>query len=252
MIPYFVFEEINLGFVRIQFWGLMLVTAILVGLWILWKETKKLNISGNIILNLALIIVIGSLVGARFYYVLNELPYFIENPVDIFKVWQGGMGFFGGLIFAVFFGWLYLKKKGIKFFIISDIVVISLAIGEAITRIGCFCIHDHLGKVTNFPLGIQYMGEVRHETALYSLVNTLILFIVLLILRRKEIGKKEGFLTAFYMVWYGAITFFIYSLRATDLPGSDPTWGILRPSQYFSLLLFILGLVIFIKKIKRA
>lgn len=244
MIPYFFLTEINFGLVKIQFWGLMLVLGFLVGLWLFRRQARKLNISDNIIFDLALIILISALVGARFLFVLNEWSYFSQNPIDIFKVWQGGMAFFGGLILAVFFGWLYLKKKGIKFWLVSDIIVISLAIGEAITRIGCFFIHDHLGKITTVPWGIQYLGETRHETSLYSFISCLLLFILLLILKNKNFGRKEGFLTGIYLVWYGLFSFFIYGLRATDLPGSDPFWGFLRPSQYFCLILFFLGVIL--------
>jgi len=250
MIPYFSLEEIDIGFVKIQFWGLMFALGLIFGLWQFFREAKKIKIE-KIVFDLALIIIVSAIAGARLYFILNELPYFSENPLEIFKVWQGGMGFYGGLVFAVFAGFLYLKKKGIKFWLVSDIMVISLAIGEAITRIGCFFIHDHLGKITALPWGIKYLGEVRHETSLYSFLSAIILFIVLMILRKKKIGQKEGFLTAFYLVWYGLVSFFIYGLRATDLAGSDPVWGWLRPSQYFSLLLLVLGLILLIKKTKK-
>ncbi|MFA5070471.1 MAG: prolipoprotein diacylglyceryl transferase [Patescibacteria group bacterium] len=247
MIPYFSLEEIDIGFVKIQIWGLMFALGLIFGLWQFFREAKKIK-TEKIVFDLALVIIISALVGARAYFVLNEWSYFRENLLDVFKVWEGGLGFYGGLIFAVTFGWLYLKKKGIKFWLVSDIMVISLALGEAITRLGCFLIHDHWGKITALPWGIEYLGEVRHETSLYSFLSSLILFIILLILRKKFIGQKEGFLTAFYLTWYGLISFFIYGLRATDLPGSDPFWGILRPSQYFSLLLLVLGIVLFAKR----
>ena len=244
MIPYFSFSEIDLGFIKIQVWGLLLASGFLLGLWFFRKQARKKNINDNTIFDLALVILASALIGARLFYVLNEWSYFVKNPLDIVRVWQGGMAFFGGLIFAVLLGWLYLKKKGIRFWPVSDIVVISLALGEAMARIGCFFIHDHLGRLTTLPWGIKYLGQVRHETALYSFLSTLILFLVLLILRKKKIGEKESFPTAFYLVWYGLFSFFIYGLRATDLPGSDPVWGCLRPSQYFCLVLFALGMIL--------
>lgn len=247
MIPYFSVTEIDIGFIKIQFWGLMFALGLIFGLWLFYREAKKIKL-GKIVFDLALVIILSALVGARLYFVLNEWSYFQENPLDIFKVWQGGMGFYGGLIFAVFAGFLYLRKKGIQFWLVSDIMVISLALGEAITRIGCFFIHDHWGKITALPWGIKYLGEIRHETSLYSFFSVLILFLVLLILRRKPIGRKESFLTSLYLIWYGIISFFIYGLRATDLPGSDPFWGCFRPSQYFCLLLLILGIILFLKK----
>jgi phosphatidylglycerol:prolipoprotein diacylglycerol transferase len=247
MIPYFSVTEIDIGFVKIQFWGLMFALGLIFGLWLLFREAKKIKLE-NIVFDLALVIILSALVGARLYFVLNEWPYFLRYPLDVFKVWQGGMGFFGGLIFAVLFGWLYLKKKGIKFWLVSDIMVISLALGEAITRIGCFFIHDHWGKITTLPWGVKYLGEIRIDTSLYSFLSALVLFFFLLILRRKPIGQREGFLTSIYLIWYGIISFFIYGLRATDLPGSDPFWGCLRPSQYFSLLLLVLGIVLSAKK----
>jgi len=251
MIPYKVYDIIDLGLIEISTWGLFVSLGFLAGILFLFYEAKKKKFDFNILPDLALGVMISAFIGARILYVFNDFSYFYHNPIDIFKIWEGGLAWYGGLVGAVIFGVLYTKIKKINFWNITDSVAPALALGEFFGRIGCFMVHDHLGRLTNVPWAINYFGEMRHETAMYSSLLGLFLFIFLLFIRKVRKFQKPGYISSFYMILSGLITFFIYGLRSADLPFSDPFWGPLRPSQYFSLILLILGIIILIKIVKR-
>ncbi|MFH0952494.1 MAG: prolipoprotein diacylglyceryl transferase [Patescibacteria group bacterium] len=241
MIPYFELTTINIGPLDIQFWGLMVALGFLVGILFLVHYSQKQGIASSKILDLGLWVILSSIVGSRLFYVINEWTYFTAHPIEMLYIWEGGLAWYGGMILALLAGYIFLRRNKLPMLKIMDGAVIGLAIGEAIGRIGCFFIHDHLGQPTNLPWGIEINGIVRHETALYSIVATLAIFVVLIITQRTERGKQTGRLTALYFLLYGITSFLIYQFRATDLPGSDPLWGALRPSQIFSVIAFLAG-----------
>jgi phosphatidylglycerol---prolipoprotein diacylglyceryl transferase len=251
MIPYHVYDIINLGFIEISIWGLFVSLGFLLAILFLFFEARKKKFDINILPDLALGALISSFLGARILYVFNDFSYFFHNPIDIFKIWEGGLAWYGGVAGAIIFGYFYTRKKKISFWQLTDSVAPALALGEFVGRIGCFMVHDHLGRLTNVPWAINYYGEMRHETAMYSSLLGFLLFVFLLLIRKVKKFQKPGYISSFYMILYGAITFFIYGLRSVDLPFSDPFWGPLRPSQYFSLLLLILGIITLIKIAKR-
>jgi prolipoprotein diacylglyceryltransferase len=107
-----------------------------------------------------------------------------------------------------------------------------------------------MGRITKLPWGLQYFGEVRHETAMYSGIAGLILFIVLWVTRKRKSMQVRGLVTSIFMIVYGLSSFLIYHLRATDLPGSDPRIWIFTPSQYFAAGLFFIVIIILIRIIR--
>jgi prolipoprotein diacylglyceryl transferase len=240
-MPYFEIYIIKIGPLEIYFWGLMVALGFSAAIALLAYYSKKIGLKTEKVLDLSLWLVVSGLIGARLFYVINEWPYFSRNLAEIIYIWQGGLAWYGGVILAAVTGWWYLRRNNISFGKVSDIAVMSLALGEMIGRVGCLAIHDHLGKPTNAPWGVEIAGAVRHETAFYSIVATLVIFITLWLIRRVKWGKMVGNLTALYLIMYGISSFFIYQYRAVDLPGSDPVIGALRPSQLFSVLALLVG-----------
>ena len=165
----------------------------------------------------------------------------------MFKVWQGGMAIYGGYIGAVVAGVVFAWRKKINFWKIADIIVFSLPLGLFVGRIGCFFIHDHLGKVTSVPWAVDYLGQGRHENAMYLSLNGLILFLVFLWLKKKP--RFRGFYTTFFMIWYGFVRFWLDFCREVEgvFPTGDPHWLGLTPSQYVSIIMFVAGIVLFIR-----
>ncbi|MDD5567042.1 MAG: prolipoprotein diacylglyceryl transferase [Patescibacteria group bacterium] len=252
MIPYFEIYSFNLGPVTINVWGFFIALAFLAATLLGYREAKRRGLAGESVLDLAIVILIASLIGGRIFYVFNEWGYYHDNLIEALKIWEGGLGIYGGFIGAVLAGWAYLRLKKLPFWTFADAIGFVLPLGLAIGRIGCFLIHDHLGRITALPWGIKTAdGTIRHETALYEIVFGLVVFGLFVWLRNKPwFQKQTGRLILVFFVLYGLFRFFSDMLRATDLPGSDPVvWLGLHPSQFFSLGAIAIGLLaLFLKR----
>ncbi len=244
MIPYRVYDKITLGPITIYTWGLMVGIAFIVGLFLALKEAKRKGVEADKIINLAILILIGSFLGARSVYIFQYLDYYLANPLDILKVWQGGVVFYGGLGGALLFGWFYIKKSKLNFWEVADIVAPATALGIFIGRIGCSLINDHIGSITALPWGIKYIdGALRHPVAEYLSLSGLILFFFLWMIRRKI--KKVGMLFLIFLLWYSLARFFLGFTRCNDLPVCDLRWWGMTFSQWGSIgILVIIGIAI--------
>ena len=246
MIPYLLFEKIDLGPISIQVWGLFVVLAFCFALFIAYHEAKRLKISSRHIFNLGAYSLLGALVGARLFYVAVHWNFYYRNFLDIFKIWQGGLILYGGAIFAFLIDLMYIRKHKLNFWQIADLAAPAVAFGLFVGRIGCFAIHDHLGKVMDrpWPWGINYFGEIRHETALYSALNGLLMFLGMWMIRKRI--KKEGVLFLIFLVWYSVARFIIDAFRDFDIR----VWG-LTGSQYISIILFLVAAYLLLFRFKR-
>lgn len=256
MIPYFEIGSLGLGPITINVWGCLVAAGLLIGVLVSLAEAKRKNQSVPIILDLAIIIIIAAFVGARIFFILNEWPQYQHQLLDILKVWEGGLGIYGGIAGAFLAGWLYLRIKKQSFWAHADTIAYSLPIGLAIGRLGCFLVHDHLGRLTTVPWGVKFAdGTNRHDMALYEILFGLIVFIVFTVWRKKpSLANQPGRLTGLFLVFYGIFRFVADFWRATDLAGSDPvTYLNLHPSQWFSLLTIAGGILVmvFVKRPKQ-
>ncbi len=244
MIPYQVYDKITLGPITLYTWGLMVGIAFIVGLFVALREAKRKGIEADKIINLAILVLIGSFVGARLVYVFQYLNYYLANPLDILKVWQGGVVFYGGLGGALLLGWAYIKKSKLSFWKVADTVAPSAALGIFIGRIGCLLINDHIGAITALPWGIKYISDVlRHPVAGYLSLNGLILFLFLWLIRKK-VGKV-GLLFLVFLFWYAATRFFLDFTRCSDLPLCDLRWWGMTFSQWGSIgILILIGIIV--------
>lgn len=256
MIPHFQFISFQIGPLTIYVWGFFVVLGILTGIFLLYrrgffKEDRNLN--------LILYLMFAAIIGGRLGYVLfYDLFYFLENPIDIFKIWQGGMSSFGGFLAATIVLLIILPKdEKLKYL---DILTIPFIWVWIIGRIGCFMIHDHLGRLSNFFLAVRFPDGARHDMALYEILAMVVLLVGcrvslrLTAARGKDQGGKPdilkskklpiGLITSITIIYYTTTRFFLDFLRATDLPNSDPRYFGLTPAQYGSILFFILGIIL--------
>jgi phosphatidylglycerol---prolipoprotein diacylglyceryl transferase len=209
---------------------------------------------------------IGAIVGARLGYVIGHFGDVTndgEDPLAVFEVWEGGISLIGGIAGAVLVALPYMRRKRMGFWRTLDLAAPGLALGIVVGRIGDLMIGDHLGEPTDFPLAWRCLGEVDgtpptpagayraslergeasplgcfdlplHQTALYDLVATALLFGLLLWLGRR--ARRVGFLTCVFVVWYGAVRV------ATDFLRVDKTYLGLTGSQWVALLAGVLCL----------
>lgn len=170
----------HLGPIDVRWYGLLMALSFLLGTWYLLRKGTSKGLSEDTLLNLALLIIVGGVVGARLMYVLvNNADWFIRHPMEILKIWQGGLAWHGGLLGALILGGYYARRKGISVHLIADLCVPGIAIGYALIRIANIFNQEVLGRFTDFWFGrwpaqpiaalialvllLRYFYLVRHE-----------------------------------------------------------------------------------------
>ncbi|MBI5370149.1 prolipoprotein diacylglyceryl transferase [Candidatus Uhrbacteria bacterium] len=240
MIPYFHFTTIPLGPITIQVWGLMVALGILAGAWAAGKMARTRGQDPQLIWDLTFWVIIGAFLFARLFHIFYEPQMYAQSPVEIFKIWHGGLSVMGGFFGAALFGIFFLKRKHADIFAYADTAVFGLPLGLFIGRIGCFLTHLHPGTRTSFFLGVLYPDGVRHDLGLYLSINGLILFLVFLVFARRRSASGTYMVT--FLLWYGTVRFFLDFLRATDGPIVDARYAHLTPAQYVAMVMIAGGL----------
>lgn len=244
MIPYGPITEFHLGPITIQAWGLMVALGFMVGILLILWQVKQAGFKTEKILDLVLWVFIASMVGARVFYVIVFWQDFAGQWLEALKIWNGGMVFYGGLLFAIAVFIWFARRHRMNIWRLSDWAAPALALGTAIGRVGCHLIQDHPGKITTFPLAIMVNGELRHETALYLVFSNLIIFSFLWLWLRKSQKLPVGALFYIYLIWEGITRFVIDFFRADDLLGADPRYWGLTVSQYIGIGLVVAGVMV--------
>lgn len=246
----------DLGFIKIYWYSIMILLGILFAYVIIMSEAKKFGINKEFMSNLIFYIILFSIIGARLYYVLFNLPYYTSHPVEIFKVWEGGLAIHGGIILGLILIIIYTKKYQVSTFRILDIIVVGLLIGQTIGRWGNFFNGEAHGAETTLAhlqalhipkfiiKGMQINGVYYQPTFLYESLWCLLGFILILIIRRLRY-IKIGQITSFYLIWYGIGRFIIESMRTDSLM----FFG-LKQAQIISVFMVVIGIIIFVVKNK--
>lgn len=229
-------ELFSIGPFHVYFFGLMIAISIITAVFFAqWLSSKK-GIKDDIMFNLAIIGVIGGIVGARVFYILFYNPsFYFSNPMEIFKITEGGLSIHGGLVVAIVTGYIYALKVKISFFKLADIAVVAMALAQGIGRVGC----DVFGKVmTNvMPWGISVGGNILHPAQVYEFVLDYILFIILW--RKSEKQKYEGEVFVTYIIGFPIIRGIVEFFRINPV-----IWGPFSISHLLSILFIIVGLII--------
>ena len=241
---------LSIGNFHIYCYSVLIATGIIIGLYLLMKEASKQNISKDTIIDIAFYTIIWGIVGARIYYVIFNIKPYLSNPLSILYVWEGGLAIYGGIIGGLITLAYQTKKKNIALGKLTDMIVPSLILAQAIGRWGNFFNQEaHGGIVTleflkkihipNFIIkGMYINGNYYHPTFFYESLWCLLGFILLIIIRRLLKNSKDGTLTFIYLIWYGIGRFFIEGLRTDSL-----YLGIFRISQIVSIVIIIIGII---------
>ena len=249
---------INLGVISIHWYSIILFIAILVGSNLAIKEAKRHGFEEDFMVNMLFLGVIIGIVGARAYYVIFNFDYYKDNLMEIFKVWNGGLAIHGGIIAGLITIAVICYKKKVNLLKILDFLVVGLILAQAIGRWGNFFNGEAHGLVTTLAHlqslylpqfiidGMHINGNYYIPTFLYESVWCFIGFIIMLILRRKKF-MKVGYLTSFYLAWYGIERFFFFFLRTDSL-----MFFSLRVAQLVSLVMVIIGIVLFVYSLKKS
>ena len=230
--------------IDVYWYAILIVLGMVIALLLCKRDSGKYGVKFETILDLSLYVIPISIVSARIYYVEFNLEPYMVDPLKIFDFRSGGLAIYGGIIGAVITIIVFCKKRKINFLDILDYVAPFLPLAQAIGRWGNFINVEAYGTETNLPwrMGIFENGIYKevHPTFLYESSLNLIGLIILLIFRKNS-HLKNGMLLSFYLIWYSLVRFFIESMRTDSL-----ILGNLKMAQVISIVLFIIGVVIFI------
>ena len=234
---------------EIRWYSLAYIIGILLG-WFIAKKIfiKNEDINKNFD-DYVTYLIIGIILGGRIGYILfYNLGYYLNNLIDIVKIWEGGMSFHGGLIGIIVASIIFGKRNNQNPFLYMDIVALVAPIGIFFGRISNFINAELYGKVTNLPWSVTFVqidNLPRHPTQIYeALLEGIILFFILMNFKKKNFLLKPGLISSLFLIFYSIFRFSIEFLRVPDAQLGYLLFN-LTMGQILSVILMLTGLVLF-------
>jgi phosphatidylglycerol:prolipoprotein diacylglycerol transferase len=246
-------EMFSIGAFSIRWYSFLILVGIFLGLIIATFEEKRKGFPKDFVIDLGFWLILAGIVGARAYYVLFNLDYYLKVPLQVFATWNGGLAIHGGIIGGLIALIIFCKKKNIEIIKACDLAVPSLIIAQAIGRWGNFFNSEAHGPLTtlaylkdmNIPdfviKGMYINGNYYIPTFYYESLWCILGFIILMVLRYILKKHNKGILTSIYLIWYGIGRVYIESLRTDSL-----MLGNIKIAQLVSILSIVIGLVMLI------
>jgi phosphatidylglycerol:prolipoprotein diacylglycerol transferase len=231
---------IEIGPISVYSYGFMLALTFAICTLLGLSQAKKEGLQGNFVIDLAIVLVLFGITGARLLYVLQNIKYFISNPLEMFMIFKGGLSVYGGIITAFFGGLWFIKWRKEDFWRVADFIAPYIMLGQAIARIGCFLNGCCYGKPTEFFLGVKFphLSARVHPTELYMSAGAFLFFWLLIFLRSRKHLKGQIF--AFYLMFYAILRFNVDFFRG-DM---GVVFLGMTQSQVFSIAMFIVALIL--------
>lgn len=248
-------NSVNIGNFSLHFYSLCILLGVIFAYLIIMKESKKQKINPDVMFNIIFWGLLLGIIGARLYYVLFNFEYYVFHMDEIIKVWNGGLAIHGGIIVGLIVVYFYSIKRNLSFLKLTDIIIPGVILAQAFGRWGNFFNQEAFGMmvskellqkllVPNFVIKGMYIdGAYFLPTFYFESILCLIGFIIMLIIRNKT--KKSGYVTAFYLIWYGLVRFIIEYYRTDSLMLFNA-----KVAMIVSGLMFIFGilLIVYIKR----
>jgi phosphatidylglycerol:prolipoprotein diacylglycerol transferase len=225
----------------------MIVIGFLVGLYLVQTEGKRQGLNPDRLIDTSFWGLALGLLGGRLVYIITRLDYFGQHPIEVFYFWEGGLVFYGGFLGGLFGFWYFTRRYRLPFLQTVDLAVPSLAIAHFFGRLGCFFAGCCYGQPANNlpwaitfhdPLSLAPTGIPLHPTQLYDALNAMIIFIVLVALRRHR--KFVGQQLVTYMLLYSIGRSIVESYRGDSIRGFVIE-NVLSTSQFISIFIFAIG-----------
>ncbi len=257
MIPYFTLPTWEIASIPVDPWGLLVCVGFVLGLELARARGIRMGLDVRDVVDGAVFIVLTAFLGGHLMYVLAYHPdrYAADGFMSLVRVWQGFAstgGFIGAVVGAVLF---FRVVRPRPFWLHGDAVMFGFPFAWIFGRAGCFVVHDHIGRPTDFPLAVDFsrvrlpmadgttaLGGVRHDLGLYETLWAVVISAVFLVLARKP--RAAGFFTMTWCLVYAPGRFTMDFLRATDLKGADVRWAGLTPAQWAMIAMFTAGIVL--------
>ncbi len=239
---------LKIGPINIAWYGIMYLLGFLAA-WLLGSKRSK-RIKGlwtqENITDLIFYGMLGVLLGGRLgYVVFYNLPLYLKHPLDIFKVWDGGMAFHGAVVGVVIAFILFARKTGKNLFQVSDLILPAVPIGIGLGRIGNFINGELWGKVTNLPWAMVFPNDPsqlpRHPSELYEfLLEGVLLFLILWLYSAKE--RPRMAVSGMFLALYGIFRFIVEFIRLPDAQLGYLAFNWFTMGQLLSIPMIICGL----------
>lgn len=242
----------RIGPLTIYTYGLAIAIAFLCAISLVFHEGKRAGINTSKLGDLCFIVILVGIIGSRILYILMNPSDYLLQPLKMFKIWEGGLVIYGGIIGAMVAGIVYIKKNALPFWQIMDIIAPALALAQSIGRIGCFMAGCCYGAPTDLPWGVKFsspnslapIGECLHPTQLYHSLSNLVLFVILYyILKKKRAFTGQTF--CLYLCLYPLFRFITEFFR-----GDSRVYLMdhINLTQGLSIVIFISGLYLYFWK----
>ncbi len=237
----------KIGMFEVRWYGLCYIVGFIIAYLFIRKNYayKNIKLKKDEYESLLFKLMLGVIIGGRLGYVIfYNLQFYLQNPLQIFTVWQGGMSLHGGAIAVIIFGYLFAKKHNMKFYQLADPVMPIVSIGLFLGRLGNFINAELYGRITNKPWGMIFPnsdGQPRHPSQLYeAFLEGVLLFFISYILFRK--AKKSGIVFWSWIGLYGLFRFLVEFVREPDAHLGNLI-GFMTMGQILSAIMIIASVI---------
>jgi len=244
---------LEIGPLKLNAYGLMIALGVVAAVWLAGRRLEQRGVGKrDDISEMALWAVPAGVIGARLYHVVTDWSRFSDNPGDIVKIWEGGLGIWGGIALGVIVGLWVFKRKGLPIALTLTCVTPALPLAQSIGRWGNWWNQELFGKPTDLPWALEVSadtavkagelpGTTFHPTFLYESIGCLLIAVVLVLIDRR-VKLKPGLLFFVYTAMYTFMRFFIEGLRVD--PATEA--GGLRLNQWTSIVVFSVSILILV------
>jgi len=248
---------IQLGPIPIHTYGFLIAVGFLVAVWVIKRLSARDGLDVEKILDLTFWILAVGFMGARLLFVITRWHYFMEDPISIFKVWEGGLVFFGGPLAAMPFTIWYMKKHKIPLWKSMDAMIPGLVIAHAFGRLGCLAAGCCYGRPTGSGWGVKLYSDLvdvslrgipLHPTQLYEFFALLILFFGMLRVFKNKIFDGQVILV--YFIAYPILRSIVEIFRGDSIRGFVID-DVLSTSQFISIIVFLIALAALVFRLKQ-
>ncbi len=258
-------EIFSIGQLSIRWYGLLFASAFLSAYIVFTRFLATERLTTEMVDQLLIYVAVGTVLGARlghcFFY---EPDYFLKNPLEILKIWKGGLASHGAAIGILLSLWLYIRKHKLSFLWLIDRIVIVVALGGAFIRLGNLFNSEIYGRPTNLPWGIEFVRDrlydsntgallptvARHPTQLYEALCYILIFVVLFLFYRKRHMKvRDGYIFGVFMILLFSARFFIEFVKNDQVAFESGMQ--LNMGQLLSLPFILAGVVMILWTQKR-
>jgi len=243
---------LEVGPLNLSAYGFVIALGAIAGTWLLGRRLEQRGWGTKDDASaIAMVAVPAGVVGARLYHVITDWERFDGRPIDALKIWQGGLGIWGGVVVGVLAGLWVAKRRGLDVANTFTAVAPALPLAQAIGRWGNWFNQELFGRPTTLPWGLEIdakhipdgyeLGTLFHPTFLYESLGNLVLVVLLLQIERRR-NLRPGMLFLCYTAGYTLLRFFVEGLRIDPAKSA----GGLRLNQWTSLAVFTTSVVLLI------